>query len=96
MTAFNKAVWESFQQLNDDDIMDAIEGSEAIPLAIKSGDWEYAFQFIRDRIENKMTRRAEFYLYSKTKTPSIDDDDELRTLRTLWLKDEYKGDKDET
>jgi hypothetical protein len=96
MTAFNKAVWESFQQLNDDDIMDAIEGSEAIPLAIKSGDWEYAFQFIRDRIENKMTRRAEFYLYSKTKTPSIDDDDELRTLRTLWLKNEYRGDKDET
>ena len=96
MTAFNKAVWESYQQLNDDDIMDAIQGSVAIPLAIKSGDWEYAFQFIRDRIENKMTRRAEFYLYSKTKTPSIDDDDELRTLRTLWLKDEYKGDKDET
>ena len=96
MTAFNKAVWESYQQLNDDDIMEAISGSEAIPLAIKSGDWEYAFQLIKERIDNKMTRRAEFYLYSKTKTPSIDDDDELRTLRTLWLKDEYKGDKDET
>jgi hypothetical protein len=96
MTAFNKAVWESYQQLNDDDIMEAISGSVAIPLAIKSGDWEYAFQFIRDRIENKMTRRAEFYLYSKTKTPSIDDEDELRTLRILWLKEEYKGDKDET
>jgi hypothetical protein len=96
MTAFNKAVWESYQQLNDDDIMDAIQGSVAIPLAIKSGDWEYAFQFIKERINNKMTRRAEFYLYSKTNTPSIDDDDELRTLRILWLKDEYKGDKDET
>jgi hypothetical protein len=24
MTAFNKAVWEAYQQLNDDDIMDAI------------------------------------------------------------------------
>jgi len=96
MTAFNKAVWESYQQLNDDDIMEAISGSEAIPLAIKSGDWEYAFQLIKERIDNKMTRRAEFYLYSKTKTPSIDDDDELRTLRTLWLKNEYRGDKDET
>jgi hypothetical protein len=96
MTAFNKAVWESYQQLNDDDIMDAIQGSIAIPLAIKSGDWEYAFQFIKERIDNKMTRRAEFYLYSKTNTPSIDDDDELRILRTLWLKDEYKGHKDET
>jgi hypothetical protein len=96
MTGFNKAVWESYQGLNDDDIMDAIQGSVAIPLAIKCNDWEYAFQFIKERIDNKMTRRAEFYLYSKTKTPSIDDDDELRTLRTLWLKDEYKGDKDET
>ena len=96
MTASNKAKWEAYQQLNDDDIMDAIQGSVAIPLAIKSGDWEYAQHFIKERIENKMTRRAEFYLYSKTKTPSIDDDDELRTLRTLWLKEEYKGDKDET
>jgi hypothetical protein len=96
MTAFNKAVWESYQQLNDDDIMEAISGSVAIPLAIKSGDWEYAFQFIRDRIENKMTRRAEFYLSSYCTTESIDDDDELRTLRTLWLKNEYRGDKDET
>ena len=93
MTAFNKAVWEAYQQLNDDDIMDAIQGSVAIPLAIKSGDWEFAQQFIKDRIENKMIRRAEFALYSVIKTSSIDDDDELRMLRTLWLKNEYKGDK---
>ena len=96
MTNFNKAIWEAYQQLNDDDIMEAISGSVAIPLAIKSGDWEYAFQFIRDRIENKMTRRAEFYLSSYCTTESIDDDDEMRTLRTLWLKNEYRGDKDET
>jgi hypothetical protein len=93
MTEFNKAKWEAYQQLNDDDIMDAIQGSVAIPLAIKSGDWEYAQQFIKDRIDNKMQRRAEFALYSVIKTSSIDDDDELRMLRTLWLKNEYKGDK---
>ena len=93
MTEFNKAKWEAYQQLNDDDIMDAIQGSVAIPLAIKSGDWDYANQFIKDRIENKMIRRAEFALYSVIKTSSIDDDDELRMLRTLWLKNEYKGDK---
>jgi hypothetical protein len=93
MTEFNKAKWEAYQQLNDDDIMDAIQGSVAIPLAIKSGDWEFAQQFIKDRIDNKMIRRAEFALYSVIKTSSIDDDDELRMLRTLWLKNEYKGDK---
>ena len=96
MTTFNKAMWEAYQQLNDDDIMEAIQGSVAIPLAIKSGDWEYAFDFIKTRIDNKMQRRAEFALYNIIKTSLIDDDDELRTLRTLWLKNEYKGDKDET
>ena len=93
MTEFNKAKWEAYQQLNDDDIMDAIQGSVAIPLAIKSGDWDYAQQFIKDRIDNKMQRRAELAMYSIIKTSSIDDDDELRMLRTLWLKNEYKGDK---
>jgi hypothetical protein len=93
MAAFNKAMWEAYQQLNDDDIMEAIAGSVAIPLAIKSGNWDYAFEFIKDRIDNKMTRRAELELYRVVKTPLIDDDDELRKLRTIWLKNEYKGDK---
>ena len=93
MTAFNKAVWEAYQQLNDDDIMEAIAGSVAIPLAIKSDDWEYAQHFIKERIENKMQRMAEFAFYSIIKTPSIDADDELRALRTLWLRDEYKGNR---
>jgi hypothetical protein len=93
MLASNKAIWESYQQLNDDDIMDAIQGSVAIPLAIKSGDWDIAFQFIKERIDNKMTRRAEFYLSSYCTTESIDDDEEMRMLRTLWLKDEYKGNR---
>ena len=93
MLASNKAIWESYQQLNDDDIMDAIQGSVAIPLAIKSGDWEYAQHFIKERIENKMQRRSELALYDTIKTPSIDADEELRMLRTLWLKDEYKGNR---
>ena len=93
MTNFNKATWEAYQELNDDDIMDAIQGSVAIPLAIKSDDWEYAQHFIKERIENKMQRRAELALYDTIKTPSIDADEELRMLRTLWLKDEYKGNR---
>jgi len=96
VTASNKAIWEAYQQLNDDDIMDAIQGSVAIPLAIKYNDWDFAFQLIKQRIDNKMQRRAEFYVYSKSQTPSIDDDDELRSVRTMWLKNEYKGNKDET
>ena len=93
MTASNKALWEAYQELNDDDIMDAIAGSVAIPLAIKSDDWEYAQYFIKERIENKMQRRAELALYDKIRTPSVDADEELRMLRTLWLKNEYKGNR---
>jgi hypothetical protein len=88
---FAKAKWESYQNLNDEDIMDAIQGSVAIPLAIKYNDWEYAFQLIKQRIDNKMTRRTELDVYNTIKTPSIDEDDELRTVRTMWLKDEYRG-----
>ena len=90
MTDLVRAKWEAYQELNDDDIMEAIAGSIAIPLAIKSGDWEFAQQFIKERIDNKMQRRAEFACLNIVKTPSIDDDDELRMLRTLWLKQEYK------
>ena len=92
----DKAKWIAYQELNDDDIMDAIQGSVAIPLAIKYNVWDFAFQLIKQRIDNKMQRRAEFYVYSKSQTPSIDDDDELRSVRTMWLKNEYKGNKDET
>ena len=92
----DKAKWIAYQELNDYDIMDAIQGSVAIPLAIKYNDWDFAFQLIKQRIDNKMQRRAEFYVYSKSQTPSIDDDDELRSVRTMWLKNEYKGNKDET
>jgi hypothetical protein len=91
VTASNKAIWEAYQQLNDDDIMDAIQGSVAIPLAIKYNDWEYAFQLIKQRIDNKMQRRTELDVYNTIKTPSIDEDEELRTVRTMWLKNEYKG-----
>jgi len=90
---FAKAKWESYQNLNDEDIMDAIQGSDAIPLAIKAGDWDYAFKFIKARIDNKMIRRTELDMYNTIKTASIDDDDEMRTLRILWLRDEYKDSK---
>ena len=82
----DKAKWIAYQELNDDDIMEAIAGSVAIPLAIKSGDWHYAFRFIKDRIDNKMIRRTELDMDNTIKTESIDDDDEMRELRTLWLK----------
>jgi len=90
---FTKAKWESYQNLNDEDIMDAIQGSEAIPLAIKSGDWDYAFQFIQERIDNKMIRRTELDRYNNIVTASIDDEEEMSTLRAMWLDKAFKATK---
>jgi hypothetical protein len=90
---FAKAKWESYQNLNDEDIMDAIQGSTAIPFAIKYKDWSYALQLIKQRIDNKMQRRTELDMYNMIFTASIDDDDEMRTLRTLWLKKEDEATK---
>ena len=90
---FTKAKWESYQNLNDEDIMDAIQGSTAIPIAIKYNDWDYAFQLIKERIDNKMQRRTELDIYNKIVTDSVDDDEEVDTLIALWRKKEFKATK---
>jgi hypothetical protein len=87
---FTKAKWEAYQGLNDEDIMDAIQGCTAIPLAIKLGDWDYAFKLIKERIDNKMIRRTELDMYNTIKTASIDDDEEMRELKIFWLEKEYE------
>lgn len=90
---FAKAKWESYQDLNDEDIMDAIQGSEAIPLAIKSGCWNIAFKFIKERIDNKMQRRTEIDMYNIITTASIDDDEEMSRILSNWITDEYEATK---
>lgn len=82
---FEKAKWEALQSLNDDDVMEAIAGSVAIPLAIKQGDWQDAMQLLAKRIETKTIRQAEFATHGFVKTNWIDEDDELRELRNIWI-----------
>jgi hypothetical protein len=80
-----RARWAALQELNDDDIMDSIQGSVAIPLAIKQGDWNDALELLKRRIETKITRLAELSFHGMVHTPWIDDDEELRELRNLWV-----------
>lgn len=82
---FERAKWEALQNLNDDDVMEAIAGSVAIPLAIKQGDWDDAMELLKKRIETKITRQAEFSINGFVKTYWIDEDDELRELRNIWI-----------
>ena len=82
---FERAKWAAQQQLNDEDIMDAIQGSVAIPLAIKQGDWNDALELLKRRVNTKITRLAELSFHGMVQTSWIDDDEELRELRNLWV-----------
>lgn len=86
-----QAKWAALQELNDDDIMDAIQGSIAIPLAIKHGDWVYALVLLKLRVNAKIARLAELQIHGEVQTPWIDDDEELNQLRKFWLFPEEKS-----
>jgi len=80
-----RAKWAALQELTDEDIMDSIQGSVAIPLAIKQGDWNEALELLKRRLNTKIDRLAEVSIHGMCKTPWIDDDEELRELRNLWV-----------
>jgi len=86
-----QAKWAALQELNDDDIMDAIQGSTAIPLAIKHGDWIDALVLLQRRVNAKIARLAELQIHGEVQTPWIDDDEELNQLRKFWLLREEKS-----
>ena len=86
-----RAKWAALQELNDDDIMDAIRGSIAIPLAIKHGDWNEALALVKQRVTTKISRLAELSIHGEVQTPWIDDDEELDQLRKFWLLREEKS-----
>jgi hypothetical protein len=86
-----QAKWAALQELNDDDIMDAIQGSIAIPLAIKHGDWNEALALVKQRVTTKIARLAELSVYGDAKTPWICDAEEVNELRVLWLLREKKS-----
>ena len=73
--------WAFIQEITPEDISLAIEGSEALCIAIRCNDWTDVADIIKTRVEAYAQRIAELRIYNEIKTPSIDDIQELEEYR---------------
>ena len=73
--------WAFIQEITPEDISQAIEGSEALCIAIRCNDWTDVADIIKTRVEAYAQRIAELRIYNEIKTPSIDDIQELEEYR---------------
>jgi hypothetical protein len=82
---FKYECWAIVQELDPDDIADAIADSVALVEAIKANHAEDVASIVMDRVELKVRRRAELRVYDVVKTAWIDDIDELQWYRNLRI-----------
>ena len=73
--------WAFIQEITTEDIAQAIEGSEALCIAIRCNDWTDVADIIKTRVEAYAQRIAELRIYNEIKTPSIDDIQEVEEYR---------------
>ena len=73
--------WAFIQEITPEDISQAIEGSEALCIAIRCNDWTDVADIIKTRVEAYAQRIAELRIYNEIKTPSIDDIQEVEEYR---------------
>ena len=69
--------WAFIQDINIDDITEAIQGSEALCQAIRNNHWTDVSEIIKNRIENNAQMTAEFLVFDESSTKAIDDVQEL-------------------
>jgi len=82
---FKYECWAIVQELDPDDIADAIQDSVALVEAIKANHAEDVASIVMNRVELKVRRRAELRVYDVVKTPWIDDIEELQHYRNLRI-----------
>ena len=73
--------WAFIQEITPEDISQAIEGSEALCIAIRCNDWTDVADIIKTRVEAYAQRIAELRIHNEIKTPSIDDIQEVEEYR---------------
>ena len=73
--------WAFIQEITPEDIAQAIEGSEALCIAIRCNDWTDVADIIKTRVEAYAQRIAELRIHNEIKTPSIDDIQEVEEYR---------------
>lgn len=69
--------WAFIQEVTPEDIAQAIEGSEALCIAIRSNHWSEVADIIKTRIEAYAQRFAELRVLDEIKTSPVDDVQEL-------------------
>jgi hypothetical protein len=80
MMDFDREKWMALQDLNSEDVADAICDSDAIVEAIRSHAWADVADMIRSRVELKAERLAQTALEIPL-TPWVDSDEELQLWR---------------
>ena len=82
---FKYECWAIVQELDPDDIADAIADSVALVEAIKANHAEDVASIVMNRVELKVRRRAELRVFDVVKTQWIDDIEELQHYRNLRI-----------
>ena len=77
---FDREKWMALQDLNSEDVADAICDSDAIVEAIRSNAWADVADMVRSRVELKAKRLAQTALEIPL-TPWVDSDEELQLWR---------------
>ena len=82
---FKYECWAVVQELDPDDVADAIADSVALVEAIKANHAEDVASIVMNRVELKVRRRAELRVFDVVKTQWIDDIEELQHYRNLRI-----------
>ena len=80
MIDLEREKWMALQDINSEDVADAICDSQAIVEAIQSNAWADVADMVRSRVELKAERLAQTALEIPL-TPWIDSDEELQLWR---------------
>jgi len=82
---FKYECWAFVQELNPDDVSEAISDSLALVEAIKANNAEDVASIVMKRVELKVRRIAELRVFDVVKTPWVDDMEELHEYRNLRI-----------
>ncbi len=82
---FKYECWAIVQELDPEDIADAIGDSVALVEAIKANHAEDVASIVMKRVELKVRRRAELRVFDVVKTAWVDDIEELQAYRNLRI-----------
>lgn len=82
---FKYECWAIVQELDPEDIADAIQDSVALVEAIRANDARDVSSIVMKRVELKVRRMAELRVFDVVKTQWVDDIEELQHYRNLRI-----------